>query len=275
MAKKQDELVGISLRIREPLRHRIEQAASRRGVSMNSEIADRLTRSLDDDDRKGSPTTAALVRAILVEIETAERDTGKSWYKDLETAACAGRLIEQAVRSHHPDPKKTDPSYLQAREALLVAMTNREAIETELSQLGIYVPSGGVLASGSGEWVPPDHDESSNTLETLPVTIERSKLNAEAKRTAQALAQKLPDLNRGYAAAAAQFQKVRSPYLKAESRGHDRARHIEQFRLNNQFRFQHVDETNSKTQIFYDHAASHDFQPYVFHPALITSSGKP
>ena len=178
MAKKQDELVGISLRIREPLRHRIEQAASRRGVSMNSEITDRLTRSLDDDDRTGSPATAALLRAILVEIETAERDSGKAWYEDLETAACAGRLIDKAVRRHHPDPKKTDPEYFQASEAHQAAYEKLWTIEFELKKLGIDVRP---IKGRENGLAPLDHDASLNTLEILQAMIERSELGAEAK----------------------------------------------------------------------------------------------
>lgn len=241
MAKKQDELVGISLRIREPLRHRIEQAASRRGVSMNSEIADRLTRSLDDDDRTGSPATAALVRAILVAIETAERDSGKSWCDDLETVACAGRLIEKAVRTHHPDPKKIDPEYLQAWEAQSEAVTNLWPVEQALSKLGVFVPSINGLPRGS---VPPHQDASLNTLEMLPVMIERSKLDAEAKRNAHALAEKLAELDQAYAAAIANFEKVEAPYNAAERRGRERSRAIERFRFEEEFRSHRGDDTD-------------------------------
>lgn len=51
MAKRdQTALVQLKVRMREPLRARMEQDAKRRGVSINAEIVDRLERSLDRAD---------------------------------------------------------------------------------------------------------------------------------------------------------------------------------------------------------------------------------
>jgi len=45
IARKQSELVGLRVRFREPLRKKLEVAAAKRGVSLNTELVDRLERS--------------------------------------------------------------------------------------------------------------------------------------------------------------------------------------------------------------------------------------
>jgi uncharacterized membrane protein YheB (UPF0754 family) len=47
MARKPADIVQPSLRIREDLRHRLEQAAKKRGVSLNIEMTTRLKESFD------------------------------------------------------------------------------------------------------------------------------------------------------------------------------------------------------------------------------------
>jgi len=51
MAKRPDTaIVALTLRIREPLRRRLENAAKQRGVSLNSELAERLESSFRKED---------------------------------------------------------------------------------------------------------------------------------------------------------------------------------------------------------------------------------
>lgn len=47
--RKESATVDVKIRMKEPLRAAIERAAKRRGVSMNSEMTDRLERSLRDE----------------------------------------------------------------------------------------------------------------------------------------------------------------------------------------------------------------------------------
>jgi hypothetical protein len=44
------DIVGLLVRMREPLRKKIEQAAKSRGVSMNSEVVARLEQSFQTED---------------------------------------------------------------------------------------------------------------------------------------------------------------------------------------------------------------------------------
>jgi hypothetical protein len=49
MARKPSDIVQPNLRIREDLRRRLEQAAKKRGVSLNHEMTDRLKASFDQE----------------------------------------------------------------------------------------------------------------------------------------------------------------------------------------------------------------------------------
>ena len=48
--RKQNTTVDLKVRMKEPLRAKVEKAAKRRGVSMNAEAVDRLERSFDKED---------------------------------------------------------------------------------------------------------------------------------------------------------------------------------------------------------------------------------
>lgn len=66
--RAEDAYARVSLRIKEPLRAQCEIAANKRGVSMNTEIADRLERSFEADQRIeavfGSREVYGIMRAI-------------------------------------------------------------------------------------------------------------------------------------------------------------------------------------------------------------------
>ena len=64
----------VPLRIPEEQRARIEKAAKSRGVSMNTEIIERLERSFEIEDRLGGPKVAELVETI----GTVMRSTGEA-----------------------------------------------------------------------------------------------------------------------------------------------------------------------------------------------------
>ena len=51
MPRKPSDIVQPNLRIREDLRRRLEQAAKKRGVSLNPEMTERLRASFDQGDR--------------------------------------------------------------------------------------------------------------------------------------------------------------------------------------------------------------------------------
>lgn len=75
-----DAYARLSLRIKEPLRARCEESAHRRGVSMNTEIADRLERSFDTDQTIeavfGSREIFAMMRMMASVLEPVGRSAG-------------------------------------------------------------------------------------------------------------------------------------------------------------------------------------------------------
>ncbi|WP_336488832.1 hypothetical protein [Methylobacterium nigriterrae] len=72
--REQSDTVQLKLRLKEPDRAALERAAQGRGVSMNTEIVDRLRRSFDDDrsvsDIFGNRRDFALMKLIYSTIET-------------------------------------------------------------------------------------------------------------------------------------------------------------------------------------------------------------
>lgn len=54
----------LKVRMREELRALLEEAATRRGVSMNAEVVDRLQASFSKEDRYGGPEMLAIVNLM-------------------------------------------------------------------------------------------------------------------------------------------------------------------------------------------------------------------
>jgi hypothetical protein len=71
MARKSTEIVGTQLRIRESLRRRLEQAAARRGVSLNFEMTDRLARSFETENVRTLDTIRADMEIISKRLQDA------------------------------------------------------------------------------------------------------------------------------------------------------------------------------------------------------------
>ena len=70
-ARKQSAIVGLRVRMREPLRKKLEVAAKKRGVSLNAELVHRLEESflsegvLERIDRRDAETRSALREAAV------------------------------------------------------------------------------------------------------------------------------------------------------------------------------------------------------------------
>jgi hypothetical protein len=65
MPRKPSDIVAPNLRIREDLRRRLEQAAQKRGVSLNFEMTERLKASLDQGDRVELAQIASTMKSTL------------------------------------------------------------------------------------------------------------------------------------------------------------------------------------------------------------------
>ena len=65
MSKRKSTAVAqVGLRIREPLRAGLENAAKKRGVSLNTELAERLARTLAEDETYGGPEIHNMARLM-------------------------------------------------------------------------------------------------------------------------------------------------------------------------------------------------------------------
>jgi hypothetical protein len=62
--RKESETVQLAVRMKEPLRAALEEAARRRGVSMNAETIARLERSFEQDDRFGGAAMLAMANLM-------------------------------------------------------------------------------------------------------------------------------------------------------------------------------------------------------------------
>lgn len=82
MPRKKDGLTAITLRFREDLRAKLAQLAAGNATSLNSEIIDRLNRSVRMEDELGGKESAIIPVMGWQPIDTAPRnpgDIGETW----------------------------------------------------------------------------------------------------------------------------------------------------------------------------------------------------
>ena len=99
--RSQKAKIDLKVRMREPLRAKIERAAKSRGVSLNAEAVERLELSFADNDARardfGDETTLHVMRALATAKQIAELSTGKSAYEDPETAQLALTAMKRVL----------------------------------------------------------------------------------------------------------------------------------------------------------------------------------
>ena len=109
MARKPTETVGLTLRIREELRRKLEREADRREVSLNREITRRLENSFQADEHRklvtaivGSPLppySAAMMR-LVVAVLNVEAIRG-FWGRDTEERLSLAEAINKVIRVYY------------------------------------------------------------------------------------------------------------------------------------------------------------------------------
>ena len=100
-------LVQLKVRIRESLRAQLEEAATQKGISLNAEIADRLTRSLDEEHGFGGPELhrIALLMAstfALAGDRHSKHKPASEWLRDEDTYFDAAIAVLAALLQHKP-----------------------------------------------------------------------------------------------------------------------------------------------------------------------------
>lgn len=117
-----DKRATLSTRITSELREALDIACRKNDRSLSQEIELRLLRSFDRDasieEMYGSRENYALVRMIIMAMNTVEAVTGRSWKKDPYTFVQCKKAILGVVRPFRPDGSAEPPADLRAPEEL-------------------------------------------------------------------------------------------------------------------------------------------------------------
>ena len=102
-------VADVKTRLREPLRARLERAAKHRGVSMNSEIVDRLERSFARDEDFGGPQGRVRAHLALLAFNAAgarwarEQGVSGTWEDDPVCYLVAALAAADALMTGAPE----------------------------------------------------------------------------------------------------------------------------------------------------------------------------
>lgn len=127
--RKSSDYAVISLRIKEPLRAKVERAAKRNGTSMNSEIAGRLERSFVEDEYRdealfdafGGVEAYYLLRLAGAAAAVEQAHAGKPWPRDPRVFDNALQAINTVFCAFRPrGRKKPVDAFTDARAAKLM-----------------------------------------------------------------------------------------------------------------------------------------------------------
>jgi hypothetical protein len=119
MPRKLSALLDYKLRIRESLRRRIEQAARKRGASLNNEMARRLEHSFDQEALRDIDDVRSDLAVIGARFGEALHDLNKQG--DLL------RALEKLINALPADVRERTP----IKEAVADAMATMKTIDTE------------------------------------------------------------------------------------------------------------------------------------------------
>jgi hypothetical protein len=85
LARKPSATIQLKVRMKEPLRAKIERAAKRRGISLNSEIVDRLSLSFQKEEAKydefGGESYYRLSQLLALAVQQGELISGERWFE--------------------------------------------------------------------------------------------------------------------------------------------------------------------------------------------------
>ncbi len=105
MARPKSATIDLKVRMKEPLRARIEKAAKDRGVSLNAEIVDRVEKSFLKADALGNPELVGLFQMMAGAVAIIEARYGNSWSTDWDTSVAvqaAWTKLMEAVAAKPP-----------------------------------------------------------------------------------------------------------------------------------------------------------------------------
>lgn len=140
------KVVALQVRMREEVRAELQQAAKVAGRPMNTEIVERLERSLHDEGIFDSPANRRLFSALATAVATAEAATGEGWQTDVATHEATRRLVERVfLESRPPAPNQNEID--EAWDAYFRAQVEAYSRARVLEENGVLTRRANALAS--------------------------------------------------------------------------------------------------------------------------------
>lgn len=123
MARPKTDNIDIKLRAPADLLPQLQQAAARRGVSVNAEVVTRLKQSLEADQRADDVLTNPVLRGIARSVATAMNETGRmaafhmtgtvegslAWYDEPYAYSQAREAADAVLSAFAPKGKPVQP----------------------------------------------------------------------------------------------------------------------------------------------------------------------
>lgn len=177
MSRAASETIQLKVRMKEPLRARIEEAAKKRGVSMNVEAVNRLESSFANEgrvaDEFGGQEKYQIFRMLSVAAETVESRTGNSWLADEGTATAVNFVWQYLVSQLLPGlpPEKVAENI--AKDEPLVSIPN-------MPERPVH-PLSGTLASRLSNMSGDDGEQARNELDEANVIHNNALIEHQKK----------------------------------------------------------------------------------------------
>ena len=136
--RKKSAVVQLKVRLKEPLRARIEKAARKQQHPMNTEIVDRLEVSFLEDEKLqltyqlvmdgvyeqfGEKGTYYLMKLLAQAMAISEDETGKSWRDDADTCSLVEDVFNSILSRYGPESVRlSKPAESQQSEGIAGAL---------------------------------------------------------------------------------------------------------------------------------------------------------
>lgn len=101
-ARPETATAQLKIRVREDVRRQLEASARENDWPLNKEIAERLEKTLREDENLGGGRTAAFLRLTATLVDAIEQETGQDWLSDPMTFATVRRVIRALVDRRRP-----------------------------------------------------------------------------------------------------------------------------------------------------------------------------
>jgi hypothetical protein len=131
MAVDDTGLVKLNLRLREPTRDRLTQAARESGRSLNAEIVARIEQSLRADDAHGRDDQAWLLSQLAALMNEVSAEFNNAWWKSYTSWRLVFRCSFFLIKQHRPALRQPLDELLSTRGRKEVARWDREFAQME------------------------------------------------------------------------------------------------------------------------------------------------